>query len=186
MADRQIRLAYLTSQYPATSHTFIRREVEALRELGLRLDTFSIRFPAQSELSDPAIAADAASTFTVLKQPLGSFLAAHLAALFTQPVAYVRTFARALGHRPPGLRGFGLALAHFGEAILLSRELRRRGITRLHNHFANTLGDDERGAHDEDPKQPSVHRNWTVQAHLQHGLRGGFVAGLLIALGEFH
>jgi len=138
MAKRPMRIAYLTSQYPATSHTFIRREVEALRDLGVELDTFSIRPPSSSELQDHAIAREASSTFTVLSQPLMSFLAAHLATLATQPAGYMRTFARALKHRPPGLRGLGLSVAHFGEAILLARELRRRSISRLHNHFANS------------------------------------------------
>jgi glycosyltransferase involved in cell wall biosynthesis len=136
MGDK--RIAYLTSQYPATSHTFIRREVEALRGLGVPLDTFSIRPPSSSELADEVIARDAAVTFTVLRQPLTSFLAAHSVTLVTQPVAYVRTLSRALHHRAPGFRSFGLAIAHFGEAILLARELRKRGISRLHNHFANS------------------------------------------------
>ena len=29
------RIGYLTSQYPAPSHTFIRREIAALRAMGL-------------------------------------------------------------------------------------------------------------------------------------------------------
>ena len=49
-----MRLAYLTSQYPATSHTFISREVAALRKLGVSLDTFSIRPPSSAELQDEA------------------------------------------------------------------------------------------------------------------------------------
>jgi hypothetical protein len=63
----ELRLAYLTSQYPATSHTFISREVAALRQLGLHLDTFSIRPPSAAELDDQAIATEAGNTFTVLK-----------------------------------------------------------------------------------------------------------------------
>jgi glycosyltransferase involved in cell wall biosynthesis len=31
-----------------------------------------------------------------------------------------------------------LAIAHFGEAVLLAREMRKRRISRLHNHFANS------------------------------------------------
>ena len=133
-----MRLAYLTSQYPATSHTFISREVAALRTLGLRLDTFSIRPPSALELKDEAVADESRDTFTVLKQPATTFIAAHAATLASWPLAYFRTFGLALRHRPPGLRGLGLSLAHFAEAILLARALKRRGITRLHNHFANS------------------------------------------------
>src|SRR5690349_14601312 len=137
MAD-QARIAYLTSQYPATSHTFISREVTAVRALGVPLDTFSIRPAGSAEMQDKGIAAESRNTFTVLEQPATAIVGAHLAALFTAPVGYFRTIGLALGHRPPGLRGFGLSLAYFVEAIVLARELKRRGILRLHNHFANS------------------------------------------------
>jgi colanic acid/amylovoran biosynthesis glycosyltransferase len=132
------RIGYLTSQYPATSHTFISREVGALRKLGVALDTFSIRPPTQAEMQDEAIAAESRTTFTVLKQPAATIIGAQLAGLFTDPVGYFRTLGVALRHRPPGLRGLALSLAHFAEAVVLARELRRRGVTRLHNHFANS------------------------------------------------
>jgi glycosyltransferase involved in cell wall biosynthesis len=133
-----IRIGYLTSQYPATSHTFISREVAGLRKLGVQLDTFSIRSPSAAELADEAIAAESRNSFTVLEQPTTRIIGAQLATLLTDPVGYFRTFGLALSHRPPGLRGFGLALAHFAEAVVLARELKRQGITRLHNHFANS------------------------------------------------
>ena len=138
MAEQRPRIAYLTSQYPATSHTFISREVAALRELGVDVETFSIRAPGDAELRDKALADESKRTFTVLSQPLGRFLSTHLGTLLGRPGAYLRTFGLALRHRPPGLRGFGLSIAHFGEAVLLAGELRRRGVTRLHNHFANS------------------------------------------------
>jgi colanic acid/amylovoran biosynthesis glycosyltransferase len=134
----QVRIGYLTSQYPATSHTFISREVAALRKLGLELDTFSIRPPSPAELQDQGIAAEARNTFTVLSQPATTIIGAHLGTLLSNPLRYFRTLGRAFGHRPPGLRGLGLSLAHFAEAVVVARELRRRGITRLHNHFANS------------------------------------------------
>lgn len=133
-----MRLAYLTSQYPATSHTFIRREVLALRKLGVSIDTFSIRAPSAEELASEDDRNSAATTFTVLDQPVSAFLAAHLASLLGSPLAYLKILLLALGHRPPGLRGLLLSLAHFAESILLARELKRRDIWHLHNHFANS------------------------------------------------
>src|SRR3954447_4989852 len=134
----ELWIGYLTSQYPATSHTFISREVAALRGLGVALDTFSIRLPTSAELKDDAIAAESRDTFTVLQLPETRIVGAQLATLLTDPIGYFRTLGLALGHRPPGLRGLGLSLAHFAESVVLARELRRRGITRLHNHFANS------------------------------------------------
>ena len=133
-----MRIAYLTSQYPAASHTFIRREVEALRSLGWQIDTFSVRTPAVDETQAEADRSEAGRTFYILSQSPFAFLAAHLGALFTKPARYFRTFALALGHRAPGGRGLLLAFAHFAESVLLARELERRHVDHLHNHFANS------------------------------------------------
>ena len=48
------RIAYLTAEYPAVSHTFILREVEALRELGFDISTCSIRKVCSDQLRGPA------------------------------------------------------------------------------------------------------------------------------------
>jgi colanic acid/amylovoran biosynthesis glycosyltransferase len=133
-----MRLAYLTSQYPAASHTFIRREVGALRKLGRHIDTFSVRAPDADETQGDADRSEAENTFYILRQSPLAFLGAHLRALFTNPLRYFRTFALALGHRAPGLRGLILAFAHFAESVLLARELKLRRVQHLHNHFANS------------------------------------------------
>jgi glycosyltransferase involved in cell wall biosynthesis len=133
-----LRLAYLTSQYPATSHTFIRREVSALRIAGLDLQTFSVRAPGTAELKSAIDQREAAQTFTLLGQSPVAFARAHLGELLQRPGRYIRTLLLALRHRAPGVKPALLSLAHFTEAILLAAELRRRGIDHLHNHFANS------------------------------------------------
>jgi glycosyltransferase involved in cell wall biosynthesis len=133
-----MRLAYLTSQYPAASHTFIRREIEAMRKLGRHIDTFSVRPPGADELQGEADRSEAGNTFYILRQSPLAFVRAHLGALFTRPARYLRTFGLALGHRAPGARGLFLAFAHFAESVLLARELERRKVEHLHNHFANS------------------------------------------------
>ena len=133
-----MRIGYLTSQYPATSHTFIRREIFALRDRGIDIQTYSIRAPSMDELIAEEDRQEHSNTFTVLRRNLGEFATAHLSTLITEPLRYFRTLARALHHRPPGLKALLLAIAHFGESILLARQLRVDGITHLHNHFANS------------------------------------------------
>lgn len=133
-----MRVAYLTSQYPATSHTFIRREVSALRELGVDIQTFSIRAPHAAELKAETDQVEAAHTYTVLAQSPATILLAQATALVTRPGHFLRGLSLALRHRAPGVRGLILSVAHFAEAMLLAGELRRRGITHLHNHFANS------------------------------------------------
>ena len=142
MADQaptspQLRLAYLVSAYPGTSHTFITREVTALRELGVQLDTFSIKPATSAELKDDALRKQAAETFTVRRQSLASFLIAQLSTLLLRPACYFAALERALVHRPPGVRSFFMSFIYFAEALVLARELKRRRITWVHNHFAN-------------------------------------------------
>ena len=97
------RVAYLVSEYPAPSHTFIRREVAALREAGVDVLTFSIR-PSSRALESAWDRAAAETTFVVLDQSALTFLCAHLVAAITAPVRYLATLLLAFRHRVPGAR----------------------------------------------------------------------------------
>jgi glycosyltransferase involved in cell wall biosynthesis len=132
------RIAYLTSQYPAASHTFIRREIEALRDEGWTVDTFSVRKPGVGEAASERDRVEQAGTFYLLGRSPLAFIGAHAAGFFSSPASYLRTLVHSLGHRAPGARGMLLGLAHFAESVLLARELKRRNIRHLHNHFANS------------------------------------------------
>jgi glycosyltransferase involved in cell wall biosynthesis len=131
------RIAYLTGEYPAVSHTFILREVEALRALGLEVLTHSIRRTGPEHHRGPAEKAAAASTFNVLeaaRNPL-TLVAAKLAAL-ARPRRFLAALALAWRTRPPGLKALVWQLAYFAEALVLARYLKGQGVTHLHNHFA--------------------------------------------------
>lgn len=133
-----MRIAYLTSQYPATSHTFIRREVDAMREQGFLIDTFSIRRPGFSEINSDWDRRAFEGSFYILPVAFSALFAAHFAAFLGQPRLYLSTFTLALKHRAPGMRTLFWAFFHFAESIVLAKEIRRRGITHIHNHFANS------------------------------------------------
>ncbi|MDH3686183.1 MAG: glycosyltransferase [Myxococcales bacterium] len=130
-----MQLAVLTSQYPAASHTFIRREIAELRRRGVSVDVFSIR---ESSFGAAAVDdADARETWYVLPVGPGRLAAAHLWALARGPRAWCRAFGAALTQRRPGLRGLLWSCFYFAEAMVLAREFDRRGIDHLHNHFAD-------------------------------------------------
>jgi colanic acid/amylovoran biosynthesis glycosyltransferase len=133
-----MRIAYLVSLYPASSHTFIRREVTAVRESGLEIDTFSVRTPSPAECAAPEDRAAFESSYYLLPMEPMRLARAHARVLARRPAAYAKTFRLALQHRVPGVAALGLALAHFAEAMVLADELERRGITHVHNHFANS------------------------------------------------
>jgi colanic acid/amylovoran biosynthesis glycosyltransferase len=131
-----MEIAYLTSEYPAVSHTFIKREVTALRRRGVSVHTFSVRRGTQESATAPA-SADTDTTFTVLDQSIARFAGSHLRTFFRSPGRYLRTALFALHHRPPGLKALLLSFAYFAEAGVLADEIRRRSIQHLHTHFAN-------------------------------------------------
>ncbi len=132
-----MKCAYLTSVYPAISHTFIQREIAELRARGLNIETFSVRRPDPDSLLTETDRAEHDSTWYILPVSIGRLLGAHLGALVRSPAAYLRTLGRAVSLRRLGGKGLLRWCAYFAEAVVLARELRRRGVDHLHNHFAN-------------------------------------------------
>ena len=133
-----MRIAYLTGRYPATSHTFITREVLALRAQGTAVDTFSIWATDAADLLSAQDHDEARATFNVLPlRPLRT-LRAHLRAIRASPAAYLRAGLRALTLGRPGLRGRVLGVSWLVEAVILWDELDRRGIRHVHVHLNGT------------------------------------------------
>lgn len=131
-----VHVGYLVSQYPARSHTFIRREIEALRARGAIIDVFSIRRPPKAELLDEKDREEYRTTHAILPCAFGQLLKDHLGAL-TAPKAYATAMAAALKHRLPGARNAIWSAFYFVEGVALANELRARGVRHLHVHFAN-------------------------------------------------
>ncbi len=132
-----LRIAYLVGEYPAVSHTFILREVAALRAQGMDVMTCSIRRTGPEHHRGPAERAEAAATFNVLpaaKHP-GRLIAAQLRAL-KHPGRYLGSLRKAWRMRGPGMRSAVYQIIYFLEATVLARHLQDNGVTHLHNHFA--------------------------------------------------
>jgi len=136
-----MRIAYLVSRYPAVSHTFVLREVLALRRLGVLIDTFSIRRSRSEELLSAADREAFETTYAILPPRIGDLLRAHAMALVTRPWRYLVTLWLALRLTPGGLRGTLWQLFYFIEAVVFWHECRRRGIRHVHAHFANVAAD---------------------------------------------
>jgi glycosyltransferase involved in cell wall biosynthesis len=136
-----VPLAYLCSRYPAVSHTFVLREVAALRARGVDVRTFSIRRAEESDVLSEADREAFRTTVAVLPPRWGALAAAHLSALVRSPGAYLATLRRALDLAPRGVRGALWQLFYFTEAIQLWSDCRKQGIRHVHAHFANVGSD---------------------------------------------
>ena len=135
-----MRLGVICSRYPAVSHTFIHREVRALRARGVDVSTFAVRRAARADALSAADRKELESTHAIL--PAGPELArAHLRALLRHPRAWAGTLLRALRLTPGTPRGTLWQLFYFAEAVSLWDELRRRGVRHLHAHFADVASD---------------------------------------------
>jgi colanic acid/amylovoran biosynthesis glycosyltransferase len=136
-----MRLAYLVSRYPAPSHTFILREVKALRRLGVGITTFSIRRTPPGELLSDADQAEYRATKALVPPPVLDLVVAHVTAVLSHPVRYFATLLLALRLTRGGLRSLVWQAFYFGEAILLWRWCSQRQIPHIHVHFANVGAD---------------------------------------------
>jgi colanic acid/amylovoran biosynthesis glycosyltransferase len=136
-----LKIAYLCARYPAVSHTFVLREIEALRALGAEIATFSIRRAASDQLLARADRVAFESTYAILPPRWRELLAAHLRLFAGAPGAYLSTLALALSLAPPGLRGRLWQFFYFVESVVLWRECRRRGIRHIHVHMGNVAAD---------------------------------------------
>ena len=86
-----MKAGYLLSQYPTVAHTYLLREIRALRALGWDILTVSVRPPdrAPDRLTDVE-SEEWKSTFYVLGGGAGPVVADQIRVLLTRPGGYLR------------------------------------------------------------------------------------------------
>jgi glycosyltransferase involved in cell wall biosynthesis len=134
-------IGYIASHYPAVSHSFVLREVSALRRLGVALRTISIWRTKPEELLSDADRQAAATTFAALPIAPLRLLGAHARNLARGPWRYVSTLLRALRLSAPGARAHLWQLFYFAEAIVVFEHCLHSGIRHLHAQFADSATD---------------------------------------------
>lgn len=128
-----MELAYLTTEYPAVSHTFIKREILALEKLGHTVHRFSIQ--NCKNITDPADEIERDKTFYCLSQGYFKLLMSGVSCLISNPIYSIKTLKLALTLNAKSDRGVIKHIAYFLEATLLKNELGKRGVQHLHVHF---------------------------------------------------
>ncbi len=131
------RIAYLVSRYPAISHTFILREVLALRQRGFEIYTASINSPdRRSEALTEDERREAATTFYIKSAGLGRILKAHIYVLATSPLRFIATLMYALRLGGADLHAMLFGAFYFVEAVVLGDWMRCNRLAHVHVHFA--------------------------------------------------
>lgn len=130
---RKLKIALLVNTYPRASHTFIRREVQALERLGFAVHRFAMRSD-RTALADPADRAEDQRTEHLLEQGKAGLVINALGWLARHPLRGLRAACTALAMgRRAGARA--LHLVYLIEAAQVARRCQELGIRHLHAHF---------------------------------------------------
>lgn len=135
-----MRIAYLVNTYPRASHTFIRREVQAMERRGFTVHRFAMR-SERAGLSDPADLAEDDRTEHVLARGARVLCGSAIGWMLRHPAQTARAFAQAmrcgtLGQGgTPGTGGRLRHMIYLLEAAYMARRCTDLGIAHLHAHF---------------------------------------------------
>jgi colanic acid/amylovoran biosynthesis glycosyltransferase len=132
---RKLKIAYLISQYPALSHTFIKKEVEAMEAAGHEVVMASIRKPANLDILGEEGIRDYRRTFYLLSECTSRVFPAFFRILFrgANLKCMAGTWLRVLRKRPFHLATYAYAI----EALVLVDWMLQNDVKHVHNHFGN-------------------------------------------------
>ncbi len=139
-SSRSLKLAFLTTEYPKASHTFVRRELLALEQRGHEITRLSIRDATQTVV-DPADKAEAEKTIICLNLPKLQMIVSTIAAILTRPRPFFDACRAVFQMWKVSDRGLIRHVAYLIEAATLLPILKKRGVTHIHTHFGKNAAD---------------------------------------------
>lgn len=133
----ELRLGWMTGEFPRANHVFMLREIDALRGRGLHVEAIGVRRPPRRAEAPADGRPRPPIRYLLPPNPL-HLATAHLTLLARDPKRYFSTAALAFATRPPGVTRLLRQAAYFAEAALVVRLMRRSRLAHLHNHFATS------------------------------------------------
>lgn len=128
-----MNLAYLTTEYPAVSHTFIRREIVELEKQGHSVKRFSIRKP--TNCIDEQDVAEQQKTIYLLSGNKFTMLLITFLRILTSPFRSFHTLKKLFLFSRRSERGHIRHFAYFVEACVLVDYLFENNLKHVHVHF---------------------------------------------------
>lgn len=129
-----MRIAYLVNQYPMVSHSFIRREIQALEGLGVAVERIALRGDSGT-LVDAGDSGERARTAYVLQAGMARLACCGLATLLRRPAGCMRAGLAALRMARKSLRPFYIHAIYLVEACYVAKLCAAAGADHLHAHF---------------------------------------------------
>ena len=131
-----MRVAYLISEYPKVSHSFIRREIAALERQGVEVLRFAIRGPSDGS-PDSADVEELRRTRYVLGAGAMSTLAHVMAAVVRRPRAFMAAARSAWRLSRRAERSLLHHVAYLVEACIVGNWMHKEEVPHLHAHFGS-------------------------------------------------
>lgn len=129
-----MHVAYLVNQYPKVSHSFIRREILALEEQGLRVSRYAVRGWADA-VADATDQVEKTKTRYLLQGGLARLGWVTLRSAFASPLLFTKGLALALQMARRADRSLPYHLAYLAEACQLLKWLKNEKVNHIHAHF---------------------------------------------------
>src|SRR5665213_1842906 len=129
-----MRIGYFTNQYPAISHTFIRREIRALEAEGVTIVRYAVR-PGAERIVDPDDVAEHKQTRYILSAGASEVVRCVTIALFKQPFRVISAVRLAISVGWRSDRGVLRHLGYAAEAAVLATWCHENSVEHLHAHF---------------------------------------------------
>lgn len=132
-----LRITYVINQYPMISHSFIRREIQALERQGFEILRIAVR-GWDAELVDEEDRKERLRTRYVLQDGLSVLLWAVVRTLLSKPGPFLSALALTIklsGRR--GERSLPYHLIYLAEACRILPWLKSFGATHVHAHFGS-------------------------------------------------
>ncbi len=129
-----VRVLYFINQYPAVSHSFIRREIQALESQGLEIIRVALRGD-KNNLFDPNDLEEFEKTRFVLKETYSRIVISFIHGLLSNPRGAFRALKLALRHGFRSDRGLLRHIAYFIEACVVADWTKKAEAHHIHAHF---------------------------------------------------
>jgi glycosyltransferase involved in cell wall biosynthesis len=129
-----MRVCYFVSEYPAVSHTFIRREIAELEQNDITVLRVSLRRNDRT-LVDATDLSERNRTRYILDGRITKFASAFVGALRRDPKALARAGFAAIRMMKRSSRPALVHLAYLAEAIVLARWVIEQDVRHIHAHF---------------------------------------------------
>jgi colanic acid/amylovoran biosynthesis glycosyltransferase len=130
-----MKIAYLTNCFGTQSHTFMRREIRALRALGVDLALYGIREDTSAQATDARdLVAETTYLYPVQKS---TTIAANFHYFLRHPLKFASGFWEAFTSQEFSLARRAKMVAHYFLAAPIARHMEAAGITHVHAQFLN-------------------------------------------------